>query len=69
MFNTDDNYRYFLAKYDEYLSPVSDLFAYCLLGNHFHCLIRIRGLEELAAFQKLSKSQSASDSVKLLMIL
>ena len=64
MFNTDDNYRYFLEKYDEYLSPVSDLFAYCLLGNHFHCLIRIRGSEELAAFQKLSKSEGAVDAVK-----
>jgi putative transposase len=42
MFRSDANYEYFLKKYDEYLSPVIDTYAYCLLGNHFHLLIHVQ---------------------------
>jgi REP element-mobilizing transposase RayT len=41
MFKNDDNYRFFLKQYDHYLSVVADTYAYCLLGNHFHFLLRI----------------------------
>jgi putative transposase len=41
MFRNNDNYRFFLERYHKYLSPVSDIFAYSLLGNHFHILLRI----------------------------
>ncbi|RKR85495.1 REP element-mobilizing transposase RayT [Mucilaginibacter gracilis] len=41
MFKNDGNFEFFLKKYDEYLSDVIDTYAYCLLGNHFHILIRI----------------------------
>lgn len=50
MFKSEANYEFFLKKYDEYLSPVTDLFAYCLLGNHFHCLIRVRSVDHLSGF-------------------
>ncbi|TAE51691.1 MAG: hypothetical protein EAZ89_09770 [Bacteroidetes bacterium] len=36
------NYPFFLQKYAYYLSPVVDTYAYCLLGNHFHLLIRVK---------------------------
>jgi putative transposase len=42
LFREPENYRYFLAKYAEYLHPVLDTFAYCLMPNHFHLLVRIR---------------------------
>jgi putative transposase len=54
MFCNDGNYEYFLKKYDAYLSPVLDTYAYCLLGNHFHLLVRIKSLEDLTTFQTLS---------------
>ncbi len=41
MFKNDGNYEYFLRKFDQYLSPLLDTYAYCLLGNHFHLLIRV----------------------------
>jgi REP element-mobilizing transposase RayT len=44
MFCNNGNYEYFLKKYDAYLSPVLDTYAYCLLGNHFHLLVRIKDL-------------------------
>ena len=42
LFKNDGNYRYFLKKYAEYLFPTFDTFAYCLLPNHFHFLIRVK---------------------------
>ncbi len=35
------NYTYFLKRYAHYITPVADTFAYCLLRNHFHLLVRI----------------------------
>lgn len=48
MFRSAENYRYFLRQYDRYLSDFVETFAYCLMGNHFHLLIRIREASELA---------------------
>jgi len=42
IFKQNRNYSYFLEKYDRFLSPVADTHAYCLLGNHFHFLIRTK---------------------------
>ena len=44
-----DNYRYFLAKYVQHITPLADTFAYCLLKNHFHLLVRIKTEEEIAS--------------------
>ncbi|WP_395066016.1 transposase [Flavobacterium sp.] len=43
IFIEDRNYNYFL----KYLLPISDVYAYCLLKNHFHIAIKIREKEEL----------------------
>ena len=58
MFKNRGNYEYFLRQYDNYLSPVVDTYSYCLLGNHFHLLIRISDLENLQNFE-LSNSKNA----------
>lgn len=42
LFKSDANYRFFLKKFDQYLSKVLDVYAFCLLGNHFHLLIRVK---------------------------
>jgi len=42
MFRNDANYHFFLKRYDEYISPIAETYAYCLLGNHFHLLIRVK---------------------------
>ena len=58
MFKNRGNYEYFLKQYDKYLSPVIDTYAYCLLGNHFHLLIRIGKLQDLTIFEKLAHPQN-----------
>ncbi len=56
MFKNDGNYEFFLRKYDHYLSPVLDTYAYCLLGNHFHLLVRVAEERQvLSTFEKLAK--------------
>ena len=40
------NYDYFMKLYRKYMSNLADLYAYCLLPNHFHFLLRIHGKEE-----------------------
>ncbi|KRT17346.1 hypothetical protein ASU31_06660 [Pedobacter ginsenosidimutans] len=42
LFKSDANYKFFLKKFDQHLSGVLDVYAYCLLGNHFHLLIRVK---------------------------
>ena len=42
IFFNDNNYYYFLNKYDKYLSSVVETYAYCLIPNHFHLLIKTK---------------------------
>ncbi len=47
LFIEEKNYFYFLQLWKKYVSPVANTFAYCLLKNHFHFLVRIKEQEEL----------------------
>jgi len=47
IFSEAENYRYFLEKYRLYISPIAETYAYCLMPNHFHLVIRIRKQEEI----------------------
>lgn len=40
VFFADDDYEFFLAKYRMFIGPFGDTFAYCLLPNQFHFVIR-----------------------------
>ena len=47
LFMTDENYHFFLAKYNQYISPIAHTYCYCLMPNHFHFLIQIKSEAEL----------------------
>jgi REP element-mobilizing transposase RayT len=47
LFYTPANYQHFLRLYEKYIDPVADTFAWCLMGNHFHLLARIKEQEEI----------------------
>ncbi len=49
LFREERNYRYFLQLYIHHVYPIADTFAYCLLRNHFHLLVRIKTAEEYKA--------------------
>jgi putative transposase len=42
IFVEERNYAYFMQLYAKYIAPVAETFAYCLMRNHFHLLVRIR---------------------------
>lgn len=39
LFNTRENYLYFLRKFREYILSYVDVLAWCLMPNHFHFMI------------------------------
>lgn len=41
IFFEDDNYSYFLKQFAKYLSSVCEVYAYCLMPNHFHFFIKV----------------------------
>jgi putative transposase len=47
LFLIEDNYYYFLNLFQKYISPVSDLFSYSLLPNHFHFFLRFKNSIEI----------------------
>lgn len=52
LFRNDENFRYFLKRYKEFIPGVADTLAYCLMPNHLHLLVRVKDEKELAAFFK-----------------
>ncbi len=42
IFIEERNYNYFLEKLKKYILPIADVYAYCLLKNHFHIVLRIK---------------------------
>jgi hypothetical protein len=42
VFREKRNYRFFLQRYAKYVEPVAFTYAYCLMKNHFHFLIRTK---------------------------
>ena len=47
IFKESQNYDLFLNLIKKYLLKVSDIYAYCLLNNHFHLLVRIKEKTEI----------------------
>lgn len=47
IFFSEENYIYFLKLLTKYMVPVLDVYAYCLLENHFHFLVKIKEKEEI----------------------
>jgi REP element-mobilizing transposase RayT len=67
LFYEERNYGYFLQKYAHYMADVVDTYAYCLLKNHFHLLIRVKEnfqvttSKNLTGLEDLSGLKSESD--------
>lgn len=50
LFTEPDNYEYFFSLYDKYISPIADTYAWVLMPNHFHFLVRLKEEENDADF-------------------
>ena len=47
LFQENENYEYFLHLYEKYILPVADTFAWVLMKNHFHFLVRIKAEKDI----------------------
>ncbi len=50
LFRSDENRRFFLNKYEQYLTPFLDTFSWCLIPNHFHFLARVKTEEQIKKY-------------------
>lgn len=57
LFRNDENFKYFLKRYEEYIPPVADTLAFCLMPNHLHLLVRIKGEAQLKLYFKNKKEK------------
>ncbi len=46
-FESDSDYKWFLEKFREYVVPVSEVYSFCLMPNHFHFVMRIKSEKEI----------------------
>lgn len=64
LFKEEKNYSYFLKLYEHHIEPVAETYAYCLMRNHFHLLIKIKDLEHLPGFRNLEGVEHNPEVVK-----
>jgi len=60
IFIEERNYAHFLNLYARHLEPFADLFAYCMLRNHFHVTVRVKSEEEILEYQKTLRVSSVN---------
>ncbi|HAF28593.1 MAG TPA: hypothetical protein DCG75_06055 [Bacteroidales bacterium] len=63
LFKDSFNYKYFLDLYGKYIDTVANTYAWCLMPNHFHFLIRIKEEEKIGYYKPLNSDRS-KDSVR-----
>ncbi|RXQ95011.1 hypothetical protein EO244_08140 [Ancylomarina salipaludis] len=63
LFRESKDYKHFLRLYEKYIEPIADTFAWVLMPNHFHLLIRIKSEKEIGIYKNLN-SDGAKDSVR-----
>jgi len=60
LFTEAENYRYFLRLYHKYIPLIADTFAWVLMKNHFHFLLRIKNESEILPFPALQPPSRSS---------
>lgn len=58
LFRNDENYNFFLKKYNFYISSVADTYAYCLMPNHYHFLMKFKSYKEIIRISEEDESES-----------
>ena len=58
IFQFPEDYYKFLWLYEKYIDPVAETYAWCLMGNHFHVLLKIKDQEQIClSFSKKNISR------------
>lgn len=65
IFKTSKNYVYFLNKYAKFIPEIADTYAYCLLKNHFHILIKTKSDFEIQETIGNKKNRTIQAAISL----
>jgi putative transposase len=63
LFRDSDNYSYFLQLAIKHIVPVADFYAYNLMPNHFHFLIKVKSESTLSENYKIQKDKVAEPTM------
>jgi REP element-mobilizing transposase RayT len=66
MFTSDRNYAYFIRQFDKYLSNYIKIYAYNLLGNHFHFMIKVNDLKSIQKLSNVSDGNNTKTDLETL---
>ena len=50
LYRVKNDYKRFLRLYEKHIDPIADTFAWVLMPNHFHLLVRIKSEEEISKY-------------------
>ncbi len=66
LFLEPKNYDFFLGRLSLHVLPIAHIYAYCLMPNHFHLLLKIRGEQVLTTYfhQKDINTESGNDPLQ-----
>ncbi len=63
------NYDFFLERLSQHVLPVAQLYAYCLMPNHFHLCCKIRPSAELIPWFRQLKEQQLEEQTGVKVLL
>lgn len=63
LFAEPKNYNFFLERLSLHVLPVAHIYAYCLMPNHFHLLLKIRQETELMKYFRIENEEEINENV------
>ncbi len=63
LFCEDKNYDFFLGRLSIHVLPVAHIYAYCLMPNHFHLLLKIKDEDVLTNHFKLKNENIPEEEI------
>ncbi|MEK7225078.1 MAG: hypothetical protein AAB221_05295, partial [Bacteroidota bacterium] len=57
LFTEQKNYVFFLERLSQHVLPIAHIYAYCLMPNHFHLLLKIRKKNLLQGYYRQKKEK------------
>ncbi len=72
LFFKRENYLFFLEKIKTYITPYSDILAWCLMPNHFHLMVYVNRIaveisEQVTESHQLTRKRTLNDSISILL--
>lgn len=55
IFLSKKDYNHFLFLWEKHIESVADIFAFCLLPNHFHFMVKIKNIKDLRQLPKIAE--------------